>query len=75
MLLLRERPKFMGYPGRVYRQGGGDFFSAEKKGAKRFFQQKKGGAEFFSAKKKGVTRFFQRKKKGGDEFFSAKKRG
>ena len=37
---VRERPKFMGYPGWVYRQGGGNFFSAKKKGAPSFLQQK-----------------------------------
>ena len=43
---LRERPKFMGYPGRVYRQGGGDFFQVKKKRAT-FFQGKVGGRTLF----------------------------
>ena len=59
--LVRERPKFIGYPGRVYRQG-----------AATFFQRKKGGDEIFSTKKKGATSFFQRKKRGRRVFFSEK---
>ena len=38
--ILRERPKFMGYPGRFYRQWEVTFFPA-----------KKGGADFSQAEK------------------------
>ena len=51
----------MGYPGRVYRQGGGDFFSG-KKGVTTFFQEKKGG--------RGV--FFDIPKERGQHFFRGK---
>ena len=71
---VRERPKFMGYPGQNYRQGGVDFFSAKKKGATSFIQQKKGGAEFFSAKKRGRRVFFN-EKKGARSFFQENKGG
>ena len=37
---VRERPKFMGYPGRVYRQGSGDFFSGKKRGRRLFLSEK-----------------------------------
>ena len=28
-VIVMERPEYLGYPGRVYRQGGVDFFSAK----------------------------------------------
>ena len=57
MHLVRECPKFMGNPGRVYRQGGKDFFQEKKGGQKLFFGGKK-GASFFSRAKKGGKVFF-----------------
>ena len=38
---VRERPKFMGYLGRVYRQGLATFFQVKKRGRRVFFSEKK----------------------------------
>ena len=58
VLKLRDRSTFMGYPGRVYRWGGQDFFVMKKRGAMIFFDQKKGGLFFFSSNKRGAQYYF-----------------
>ena len=75
MHLVRECPKFMGNPGRVYRQGGKDFFQEKKRGAKTFFGEKKGGQVFFSRAKKGGKVFFEGEKGGQKVFLNRSKWG
>ena len=53
MLTLRDRPKFIRYPGRDYRQGAQTFFERKKGGLRVFFGRKKGGKTFFGRKKRG----------------------
>ena len=65
----------MGNPGRVYRQGGKDFFQEKKRGAKTFFGGKKGGQVFFSRAKKGGKVFFWGRKRGAESFFEEVKLG
>ena len=63
--LLRDRSKFMGYPGRGHRQGGEDFFFEKIRGAVTYLQKMLGGGK----------RFFSRIKETGDkDFFSRKNR-
>ena len=60
----------MGNPGRVYEQGGYDFFWPVKKGGIHFFWlRKKGGQAFFSPMKKGGHYLFFQMKKGGSNIF------
>ena len=68
---LRDGSKFMGNPGRVYRQGGKDFFRAKKRGQVLFLEEKKGGEFFFGPKKRGANFFFQEKKGGQKVFFGS----
>ena len=44
---FRDGSKFIRYPGRDHRQGGGDFSSKKIRGAKTFFQKKIRGAKTF----------------------------
>ena len=55
--LLRDGSKFIGYPGRDHRQGGGDFFS-KKIGGRRLFSKKIGGRILFFEKNRKVKTFF-----------------
>ena len=57
-LFLKGASKIYGVPGPGLSTGGGDFFSAKKKGATRFFQQKKRGRRVFFSEKKGGDEFF-----------------
>ena len=49
-------------------EGGKEFFSDIKRGAKSFFRGEKGGRELFFGEKRGAKSFF-RKKKGGLRLF------
>ena len=68
-MTLRDGAKFMGDTGRVYRQGGIDFFQKKKWGANTFFERKKRGRRFFCEIKKGDNNFFEIKKWGALTFF------
>ena len=73
--ILRERPKFMGYPGRFYRQWEVTF-SSKKKGAPTFLKWiNRGRKVFFSAKKKRRRVFFCKEKKRANRFFGIPKEG
>ena len=67
---LREGAKFMGYPGRVLKQGDKDFFYEKIWRARTFFLKKKGARTFFTKKYDGLRLFFVIKK-GGQEVFEA----
>ena len=45
--IIRDGSKFIGYPGRVHRQGGEDFLSKKKKGAQTFFETIRRAETFF----------------------------
>ena len=70
LITFRDRPKFIRYPGRDYRQGGADFFWEKKGGLRFFLGEKKGGVDFFWKKKKGARTFFGRKKGGRTVFLT-----
>ena len=75
MLFLRERSKFTGNPGRVFRGEGQDFFYERKKGASTFFDLKKGGHKLFFHEKKGGASIFSLKIRGAYIFFFRKNGG
>ena len=61
----------MGNPGRVYEQGGYDFFlTGEKGGHTLFLTTKKGGPGVFFSDEKGGPLFIFPNEKGGHQHFS-----
>ena len=71
---LKGRPKFMGYPGWVQKQGFSEFFRVLKRGAKTFFGSQKSGEEtFLDDEKRGLV--FSSNKIGGHYFFFLIRKG